>query len=81
VTCICAPLLSAQRLEGDVLQAPDFRLQKPQVHDRRAAVVLAHDVLERRARDREDRDATAVRATHLDRLQLAATHEPEGSEE
>jgi len=81
VTCIRPPLLSPECLEGDILQAPDFRLQKPQVHDRRAAVVLAHDVLERRARDREDRDATAVRTAHLDRLQLAATHEPESSEE
>ena len=44
-------------------------------------MVLALDVVEPRARDREDRHAPPVRAAHLDRLELAATHEPEGSEE
>jgi hypothetical protein len=44
-------------------------------------VVLALGVVEPRARDREDRHAPPVRAAHLDRLELAATHEPEGSEE
>jgi hypothetical protein len=81
VTCIRPPLLCPQRLEGHVLQAPDFRLQKPQVHERRATVVVARRVLDARARDREDRDATPVRPAHLDRAQLAAAHEPEGSEE
>jgi hypothetical protein len=81
VTCIRPPLLSPKRLEGSVLQAPDFRLQKPQVHERRSAVVLALDVVEPRARDREDRHAPPVRAAHLDRLELAAANEPEGPEE
>jgi len=44
-------------------------------------VVLALNVVEPWARDREDRYAPPVRAAHLDRLELAATHEPEGSEE
>jgi hypothetical protein len=81
VTCIRPSLLSPERLEGDVLQAPDFRLQKPQIHEGRSTVVLALDVVEPRARDREDRHAAAVRAAHLDRLKLATTHKPEGSEE
>jgi hypothetical protein len=81
VTCIRPPLLFAQRVEGDILQAPDFRLQKPQIHEGRSAVVLALDVVEPRASDREDRHTPPVHAAHLDRLELAATHEPEGSEE
>jgi hypothetical protein len=80
VTCI-RPLLSPQRLEGDVLQAADFRLQKPQVHESLAPVVLARHVVDRGADDREDRYTPAVGAAHLDCLELAATHEPEGAEE
>jgi hypothetical protein len=81
VTCIRPPLLSPQRLEGHVLQAADFRLEKPQVHERLAPVVLASHVVDRRADDREDRHAPTVRAAHLDAAQLAAAHEPEGAEE
>jgi hypothetical protein len=81
VTCIRPPLLCTQRLEGHVLQAPDFRLQKPQVHERLATVVVTSRFVSRGTADREDRDATPVRTAHLDRAQLAATHEPEGSEE
>jgi hypothetical protein len=81
VTCIRPPLLCPERLEGDVLEAPDFRLQKPQVHERLAAVVVAHRLLEPRAADREDRDPPPVRAAHLDALELAAAHEPERPEE
>jgi len=44
-------------------------------------VVVAGRVLDAGAADREDRDATPVRPAHLDRAQLAAAHEPEGSEE
>jgi hypothetical protein len=44
-------------------------------------VVLTLDVVEPLARDREDRHASPVCAAHLDRLELAAAHEPEGSEE
>jgi hypothetical protein len=43
-------------------------------------VVVARRVVDARASDREDRDATTIRAAYLDRAQLAATHEPEGSE-
>jgi hypothetical protein len=81
LTCIRPPLLCTQRLEGHVLQAPDFRLQEPQIHERRATVVVACRFLGAGAADREDRDPTPVRAAHLDTAQLAATHEPEGSEE
>jgi hypothetical protein len=80
VTCIRPPLLCPQRLEGHVLQAPDFRLQEPQVHERLATVVVASCVVDARAGDREYRDAPSVRAAHLDRAQLAAAHEPEGSQ-
>lgn len=44
-------------------------------------MVLPLHVLEPGARDREDRHAAPVRAAYLHRLELAATHEPEGSEE
>jgi hypothetical protein len=81
VTCTRPPLLCTQRLEGHVLQAPDFRLQKPQVHECLATVVVAGRILDTGTADREDRDAAPVRPAHLDRAQLAAAHEPEGSEE
>jgi len=44
-------------------------------------VVVAGRVLDARSADREDRDAASVRPAHLDRAQLAAAYEPEGSEE
>ncbi len=44
-------------------------------------MVVPDRFLEPRAADREDRDPSPVRAAHLDRLELAATHEPEGPEE
>jgi hypothetical protein len=81
VTCIRPPLLCTKRLEGHVLQAPDFRLQKPQVHESLATVVVPYRFVEARAGDREDRDPTPVRAAHLDALQLAPADEPESSEE
>ena len=81
MTCIRPPLLCTKRLEGHVLQAPDFRLQKPQVHEGLATVVVARRLVDPGAADREDRDAAPVRAAHLDAVKLAATHEPEGSEE
>ena len=58
-----------------------MRLQEPQVDEGRAAVVVAHRFVESGAADREDRDPSPVRATHLDTLELAAADEPEGSEE
>ena len=63
---LSSPLLCTQRLEGHVLQAPDFRLEKPQVHERLATVVLARDVVEPGTGDREDRHPAPVRAAHLD---------------
>jgi hypothetical protein len=81
VTCIRPPLLFAQRTEGQILQAPDFRLQKPQVHEGLATVVVPYRFLEPRAADREDRDPTPVRAAHLDTLEFAPADEPEGPEE
>jgi hypothetical protein len=81
VTCIRPPLLSPERLEGHVLQAPDFRLQKPQVHESLATVVVPYRFVETRAGDREDRDPTPVRAAHLDAFELAPADEPEGPEE
>ncbi|MGH9389810.1 MAG: hypothetical protein ACRD1Z_09355 [Vicinamibacteria bacterium] len=81
MTCIPPPLLLADRVERGVLQPPDFGLEKPQVHQRRASVVVALGVLDARSADREDRHAAAVRATDLDRLKLAAADETEGAEE
>jgi hypothetical protein len=80
VTCI-STLLPAECVEGGVLQARHFRLQKPQIHERRTTVVVPRRVVDARAGDREDRDAAPVRAAHLDPAQLAAPHEPEGPEE
>jgi hypothetical protein len=80
VTCI-RPLLCSQRVEGQLLQPPHFRLEKPQVHERCSAVVLARDVVDGRAGNREDRHAPPVRAAHLDASQLAPADEPEGAEE
>jgi hypothetical protein len=79
VTCI--PLLLADRLERRVLEASHLGLQEPEVHERRTAVVVALGIRHTGPADPEDRDAAAVRAAHLDRLELAATHEPEGPEE
>jgi len=44
-------------------------------------VVVARGLLGPGAGDREDRDSTAVRPADLDRLELAAADEPEGTEE
>jgi len=44
-------------------------------------VVVAGRILDARTAEREDRDSAPVRPAHLDRAQLAAAHEPEGSEE
>ena len=46
-----------------------------------ATVVLARGLLDAGTGDREDRDAAAVRAAHLDARELAAAHEPEGPKE
>jgi hypothetical protein len=81
VTCIRPPLLCTKRLEGHVLEAPDFRLEKPQVHESLATVVVPYRFVEVGAGDREDRDPSPVRAAHLDAPQLAPADEPEGSEE
>jgi hypothetical protein len=72
------PLLSPERVEGQLLQAPHLGLQEPQVHQRGASVVLTLGVFD--AADQEDRHAAAVRAAHLDALKLAAAHETEGAE-
>jgi hypothetical protein len=81
VTCIRPPLLCPERLESHVLQAPHFRLQKPQVHESLATVVVADRFLEPRTADREDRDPPTVGAAYLDTLELTSTDEPEGPEE
>jgi hypothetical protein len=81
VTCIRPPLLCTKCLEGHVLQAPDFRLQKPQVHDGLATVVVPDGFLEPRAADREDRHPTPIRAAYLDALEFAPADEPEGTKE
>jgi hypothetical protein len=80
VTCI-STLLPAECVERGVLQTCDFRFQKPQIHERGAAVVVTRRFVDAGAGDREDRDAASVRAAYLDPPQLAATHEPEGPEE
>jgi hypothetical protein len=80
VTCI-STLLPAERLECEVLQARDFGLEETKVHDRPAPVVLALEVLHTGALDAEDRHPAPVHAPHLDAGELAATREPEGSEE
>jgi len=74
-------LLSTECLEGQVLQARDFRLEKAQVHQRRAAVVLPLDVAHAGALDAEDRQPLPVHAPHLDAGEFAAAREPEGAEE
>jgi len=81
VTCIPPPLLCTQRLESHVLQAPDFRLEKPQVHESLATVVVTYRFVEARAADPEDREASPVRAAYLDASKLAPADEPEGPEE
>jgi hypothetical protein len=80
LTCIVPPLLSPQGIEGDVLEASHLRLQKTQVHERGATVVLTFGVLHPRTRDPEDGDAPAVHPTHLDSLKLTAADEPQGPE-
>ena len=80
LTLIAPPLLSSERLEGDVLEASHFRLQKTQVHERGAAVVLALGVLHPRTRDPEDGHSPAVHPTHLDSPKLAPADEPQGPE-
>ena len=58
-----------------------MRLQEPQVHEGRAAVVLPRSVLDARPGDPEEGDAPSVRATHLDVPELAAADEAQGPEE
>jgi hypothetical protein len=72
-------LLSSERIEGDVLQAPHLGLQKPQIHERRPTVKLTLGVLG--AADQKHRDAAAVAAAHQDALELAATHEAKRPQE
>jgi hypothetical protein len=81
LTCISPPLLFADRVKRGVLEPPDFRLQKPQVHEGRSPVVVPRGLLGPGTADREDRDPTPVRATDLDRLELAPADEPERAEE
>ena len=58
-----------------------MRLQKPQVHEGWAAVVLPRGALDARPRDTEEGDAPPVRAAHLDVPKLAAADEAQGPEE
>ena len=44
-------------------------------------MVVPYRFVEPGTPDREDRDPSPVRATHLDTLELAAADEPEGPEE
>jgi hypothetical protein len=71
----------SQRLESGLLQTAHFRLEKPQVHDGLATVVLAYRLVGPGAGDREDRDPAPVRPSHLDPGKLAAAHEAEGPQE
>jgi hypothetical protein len=71
----------AQRLEGHALEACHLALEKTQVHDRLATVVLALDVRHLGALDLEDRHAASVQTAHFDAAQLATTQKPEGSQE
>jgi len=75
------PLLLADRVKRRVLEPPDFRLQKPQVHEGCSSVVVPCGLLDSGAADREDRDPTPVRPADLDAPKLAAADEPQGSEE
>jgi hypothetical protein len=76
-----SPLLLAECREGEVLETHDLGLEESQVHERRATVVLAFDVVDARTFDPEDRHAPAVRPVDLDTDQLAATGETERSQE
>jgi hypothetical protein len=78
---MASPLLLAECCESEVLQADDLGLQEPQVHERRATVVLPLDVVDPWTLDVEDRHPAAVRPLDKDVHQLAAPGETEGSEE
>jgi hypothetical protein len=80
LTCIAPPLLLADRLEGDVLEASHLGLQESEIHEGRTAVVVTCRVLDAGPADREDRHPTPVVAAHLDPLELAAAHESESAE-
>jgi hypothetical protein len=80
VTCIF-PLLFSEGREGPVLQPPYLELQQLEVHRRLAAVVVAFGRVYVRARDPEDRDPAAVRATQLDTDELTAAGEREATQE
>jgi len=80
LTCI-SPLLLAHRLEGLVLQAPHLGLQQPEVHTRRAAVVLALCFARGAAHDPEEGHPPAVGAADFDCLELAASDKRERPEE
>jgi len=74
-------LLLPEFLESQVLETCDLGLQKPQVHDGSAPVVVALNFVHRRALDVEDGHASAVLAPDLDLDELAAADEPEGAQE
>jgi hypothetical protein len=74
-------LLLPEFLKRQVLETRDLGLQKPQVHDGSAPVVVALDLVHRGAFDVEDGHASAVDAPDLDLDEIAAADEPEGAQE
>jgi len=74
-------LLLSECTERQILETRDLGLQKPQVHDGSAPVVVALDFVHPGAFDVEDGHAPAVLAPDLDLDELAAADEPEGAQE
>jgi hypothetical protein len=80
LTCI-STLLPSERLECEVLQTRDLRLEETEFHKRRTPVVLPLELLHPGAFDAEDRHASPVHAPDIDASKLAASREPKGSKE
>jgi hypothetical protein len=78
VTCI-SPLLLSDSVEGQVLETSHLRLEKLEVHDRRAAVVLSFDILHARTFDTEDCHPSAVDSADDYLVKLSSPDQPEGA--
>jgi hypothetical protein len=78
--CIVSLLLPDGR-EGQVLEPFHLRLQKPEVHGGRAAIVLPLGFFHAGAFDAEHRHPSAIHPPDLDGLKLPSPDQPEGSEE
>jgi hypothetical protein len=74
-------LLSSQRLESDAFETRHFGLEDAKVDERRAAVVLAGDILDGRPLDLEEGHASAAYALHMHVHHFGTSGKGQGAQE